>query len=172
MLKTLRNISRIGNSTVKYPAAPINLPPYYKGKPEHSLEQCIACGACAVACPPDAIKMLASESDGTATWSINYGRCIFCGRCEEVCPLEAIHLSMEFEMAVFSKADLHETCDYTLQECALCGRPFAPRKEVDYAVAVLSSQPDSIESKKAMELARTCPACKRKADAVCAAKKN
>ena len=165
MLKTLKNIAKIGNSTIKYPFAPINQPDSYRGKPEHSLEQCIACGACAVTCPPDAIQMHASEKDGTTTWSINYGRCIFCGRCEEACPIGALVLGKEFELAVMRKEDLYETCEYKLQECLTCGRPFAPKKEVEYAAKLLCCQSDKIDPKDALHLVKTCPACKREADA-------
>lgn len=170
MFKTLKNILKTGDSTVKYPFAPLETTPDMRGKPEHDLEKCIACAACAVACPPNAIQMRSDVRAGTIEWSIDYGRCIFCGRCEEVCPLDAIRLGSEFELAVMSKDDLRETCTYKLQECEVCGKPFAPRKEIEYALELLAHT-DSIpgdEVEDAMRLARVCSACKRRADGVAA----
>lgn len=168
MLKTLKNIFKTGDATVKYPFAPLETTPYMRGKPVHDAERCIACAACAVACPPNAIQMAVDAGQGTIEWSINYGRCIFCGRCEEVCPLDAIELSSEFELAVMNKDDLSETSTYKLQACSECGRYFAPRKEVDYAVRLLEKSDANPEKAEALKLAGMCPACKRKADAVAA----
>ncbi|NPD30773.1 4Fe-4S binding protein [Eggerthellaceae bacterium zg-1084] len=165
MLKTLRNALKTGNATVAYPFAPLETVPHMRGKPEHDLERCIACAACAIACPPNAIEMETDQREGTVTWKINYGRCIFCGRCEEACPVEAIALGSEFELAVMAKADMTETCTYTLQECTRCGKPFAPRKEIDYAVRVLETLGANEEAEEAIRLARVCTACKRTADA-------
>jgi len=165
MLKTIKEIFRTGDATVKYPFAPIERPPYARGKPEHDVAACIACAACAVACPPNAIQMKVDPKGGTITWSINYGRCVFCGRCEEVCPTKAIKLSEEFELAVMDKNDLEETCTYPLQRCSECGTYFASAKEVDYAVRILRQGEDDDEKQRAAASATICPKCKQKADA-------
>lgn len=165
MLKTLKNIIKTGDSTKKYPFEPLPEIEHSRGKPDHSLEKCIACAACAVACPADAIHMHADTNEGTISWEINFGRCIFCGRCEEACSFDAIHLSCEFELAVMNKDDLHEKCTYTLQDCNVCGKYFAPRKEVDYVVSLLTKGESNDYIEQAVETAHTCPACKRIADA-------
>lgn len=169
MLKLFKEIRKAGNATVQYPFAPLETSPGTRGKPEHDEMRCIACGACAVACPPDAISMQPDLAAGTTTWGINYGRCIFCGRCEEACPVEAIKLSQEFELAVMSKADLEETCAYELARCAACGKYFAPRKEVDYAKRLLAHA-GGPEAAEASDSADICLECKRKADAQHAAR--
>ena len=46
-------------------------------------DDCIACGACAVECPVEAI----SEGDGK--YNIDPDTCIDCGNCAEVCPVGA-----------------------------------------------------------------------------------
>ena len=46
-------------------------------------DACIACGACADACPVSAI----AEGDGK--YEINADECIECGACAEACPVEA-----------------------------------------------------------------------------------
>ena len=83
--------------------------------------------------------MVTDPAAGTRTWMINYGRCVVCARCEEVCPTEAIVLSSQFELAVrCSKADLMATAEFTPRRTAAqCDTPFAPTKEVNYAMALL-----------------------------------
>lgn len=51
MLKLLKTIMRAGTATVKYPFAPLEVSPGFRGKPDLMPSQCIACGACACACP-------------------------------------------------------------------------------------------------------------------------
>ena len=137
MLKLWKVNAKAGDATVKYPFAPFPTNKDMRGKPEHNAELCIACGPCGVACPADAIRMDTDLAADTITWSIDYGRCIFCGRCEEACPMEAIKLTEEFELAVMSKDDLTSKSVYTLEHCSRCGKPFAPHKEIDYAIRLL-----------------------------------
>lgn len=167
MLKTLVNALKTGNATTKYPAAPIDLPYGFRGKPEHDEKQCIACSACASACPPNAIQMTVDDAAGTITWNINYGRCIFCGRCEEVCPFSAIKLGHEFELAVMAAADLDESSTYQLERCTVCGKAFAPRKQVAYAEDLLknASGAEGDEVDSSLSKLRVCPTCKRASDA-------
>lgn len=164
MLKLLKEIFRTGEATLKYPFAPYEVCKDFRGKPEHAAETCIACGACTVACPPNAIWMSTDVDAGTRTWSISYGRCIFCGRCEEVCPTHAIRLSTEFELAVANKADLTCTAVFTLAECACCGKPFAPAKEVAYVTALIEASAPAADGELRRRLIATCPACKRSRD--------
>lgn len=166
MFKTIKEILRTGNATTSYPFKPLHQYEHYRGKPEHDVANCIACAACAVACPPNAIQMVMDPKGGTITWSINFGRCIFCGRCEEVCPTKAIVLGKEFELAVFDKNDLEETCTYPMQACQECGTFYASAKEVDYATRIIAqSAATDADSAWALESIGTCPACKQKADA-------
>lgn len=45
MLKLLKTIMRAGTATVKYPFAPLEVSPGFRGKPDLMPSQCIACGA-------------------------------------------------------------------------------------------------------------------------------
>lgn len=163
MLKLFKILRDAGNSTVKYPFAPLEVPAGFRGKPQYDPEQCIACAACTVACPANALTMETDVVNGTRTWQLFLGRCIFCGRCEEVCPTRAIVLSQEFEMAVTNKADLFQRATFRLLACHECHRPFAPEKEVAYTVALLQQAGMSAEDAQARRRQfETCPECKRK----------
>ncbi|GAB2894207.1 hydrogenase 4 subunit H [Uliginosibacterium flavum] len=163
MFKLLKIISKAGEATEKYPFAPMPISPGFRGKPEYKAEQCIACAACVTACPPNALSMRTNTAEGKRTWQLNLGRCIFCGRCEEVCPTHAIVLSPDFELAVGNKQDLLQTACFSLTDCAACGTPFAPTKEIDYAVALMVQSGLSASEAVAMRAHfETCPDCKRK----------
>jgi formate hydrogenlyase subunit 6/NADH:ubiquinone oxidoreductase subunit I len=163
MFKLLKIIRKAGEATEKYPFAPLPISPGFRGKPEYSAEQCIACAACVTACPPNALSMRTNTAEGTRTWQLNLGRCIFCGRCEEVCPTRAITLSPDFELAVGNKQDLLQQASFSLMNCAVCKTPFAPTKEVEYTMALMVQ--DGLPKAEAETMRahfETCPDCKRK----------
>lgn len=96
-------------ATVNYPEVKREFAKIYRGqhvlkRDENGAERCTACGLCAVACPAEAITMVAAERKPgeeklyreekyAAIYEINMLRCIFCGDCEEACPKEAIFLT-------------------------------------------------------------------------------
>lgn len=165
VLKLVKEILKVGEATVPYPFVPAEVTPGFRGKPKHDPERCIACAACAVACPSNALTMVTYLDQGMITWSIFYGRCIYCARCEEVCPTGAIQLSQEFELAVMNKADLYEQADYQLEACSQCGVLFVPSKELEYVLALLEQagmSGEELEERKA--LLGICPTCRRKND--------
>jgi len=165
MLKLIKEILRVGEATLPYPFAPIELSPGYRGKPQHDPELCIACAACAIACPSNALTMVTDLDQGFQTWSYFVGRCIYCARCEEVCPTGAIVLSSDFELAVMNKADLYEQADYKLAACRECGIYFAPVKEIQYVLALLEQSSLSAERlAQERSLLEVCPECRRKKD--------
>jgi NADH-quinone oxidoreductase subunit I len=95
--------------TLNYPEQTREFSKIYRGqhvlkRDDQGRERCTACGLCAVACPAEAITMVAAErkpgEEGlyreekyASIYEINMLRCIFCGDCEEACPKEAIFLT-------------------------------------------------------------------------------
>jgi NADH-quinone oxidoreductase subunit I len=108
-------------STIRYPEVQREFSEVYRGKhvlkrDEKGAERCTACGLCAVACPAEAITMVAAERKPgeehlfreekyAETYEINMLRCIFCGLCEEACPKEAIFLTKEITPANYERED-------------------------------------------------------------------
>ena len=104
--------------TIQYPEEKKYLGPVFRGehilkRDEEGKERCTACGLCAVACPAEAISMVAEERKNTekhlyreekyaAVYEINMLRCIFCGLCEEACPKQAIYLRHDKFVPVFT----------------------------------------------------------------------
>ena len=133
MVLTFRHFFR-KKATISYPEVKREFAPVYRGmhvlkRDEAGAERCTACGLCAVACPAEAITMIAAERKPgeehlyreeryAAKYEINMLRCIFCGDCEEACPKEAIFLTdrivptnYEREPLVYGKDKLVEPVD-------------------------------------------------------------
>ncbi|MDY7039561.1 MAG: 4Fe-4S binding protein [Chloroflexota bacterium] len=93
--------------TVRFPFAPLKLPPYFRGKVTiDDPHLCRGCGLCVRDCPAFALE-LERESDasnpskrGEQFRLIHYhDRCAYCGQCEASCKAGAIRLVGEFVSA-------------------------------------------------------------------------
>ena len=106
-------------TTISYPEQKREFSQIYRGmhvlkRDEKGAERCTACGLCAVACPAEAITMVAAERKKgeenlyreekyAAVYEINMLRCIFCGDCVDACPKESIFLTDRFVPSDFER---------------------------------------------------------------------
>lgn len=116
MVITLKHLLK-RKATIRYPETKREFSEIYRGRhvlkrDDQGRERCTACGLCAVACPAEAITMVAAERKAgeehlyreekyAEKYEINMLRCIFCGLCEEACPKESIFLTTEIVKSDF-----------------------------------------------------------------------
>ncbi len=70
-------------------------------------ERCCGCGACADACPVNAISMQYSKT-GEPFPEVNTAQCVSCGRCRQVCPMKTEQALHEPQEAFGAKIRDHE----------------------------------------------------------------
>ena len=83
------------------------MPPWTRGRPRLIYDadsgdlRCTACGACALACPVDVIKIEQHPAQGKGKildrFDLDMGGCIECALCVEACPFRAIVMAPDFE---------------------------------------------------------------------------
>ena len=100
--------------TIQYPEERLDMPIWTRGRPRLIYEvdtgdlRCTACGACALACPVDVIKIEqhpnpAGKGKILDRFDIDMAGCIECALCVEACPFRAITMAPDFEMAAFER---------------------------------------------------------------------
>src|SRR5206468_552044 len=99
--------------TIQYPEERLEMPIWTRGRPRLIYEvdtgelRCTACGACALACPVDVIKIEQHPSPIKGKildrFDIDMAGCIECALCVEACPFRAITMAPDFEMAAFTR---------------------------------------------------------------------
>lgn len=118
--------------TIQYPEEHLDMPIWTRGRPRLIYEvetgdlRCTACGACALACPVDVIKI---EQHPSPTgkgkildrFDIDMAGCIECALCVEACPFRAITMAPDFEMA----ATYDRTIDlvFDMHDLRIAGTP-------------------------------------------------
>jgi NADH-quinone oxidoreductase subunit I len=113
MLTTLTHLGK-RPVTIQYPEERLEMPVWTRGRPRLIYEvdtgelRCTACGACALACPVDVIKIEqhpnpAGKGKILDRFDIDMAGCIECALCVEACPFRAITMAPDFEMAAFER---------------------------------------------------------------------
>lgn len=138
LLITIRHFFK-KKATLQYPEETKEFSRVYRGKhilkrDEQGRENCTACGLCAVACPAEAISMVAAERKKgeehlyreekyASTYEINMLRCIFCGLCEEACPKDAVYLTEELMPANYDRSNFIYGKDKLVQPLGTSAHP-------------------------------------------------
>ncbi len=103
---------------VQYPDVEPTLQPRYRGFHTYQIERCIACEACAKACPAACISVGKSgprKIDKTrdiavggaiTQYKIDYSTCLFCGLCTEVCPTQCLEMGSIHDDSCYRREEL------------------------------------------------------------------
>jgi bidirectional [NiFe] hydrogenase diaphorase subunit len=118
--------------------------------------KCILCASCARTCEEvvgvAAISLAKRgiERELTTPFGENFSEvCIGCGSCSYSCPTGAISMDDNGDIRVIKWP--HNTMEFKLKKCSVCGQYWAPEKQVEY-VAKTSGTPLSDYDK--------CPDCR------------
>lgn len=117
---TLKHLISFKTITVQYPEEIKELPPRYRGLhilpgDDEGKIRCVACKLCEIACPTQAISIVAEAADDYGVerrpkiYNIDFMRCVFCGFCVEACPCDALRMGMKYELASYNRAGLIHT---------------------------------------------------------------
>jgi NADH-quinone oxidoreductase subunit I len=92
----------------EYPERPVPVKPRYRGFHRFDLTTCIACDACARACPVDCIYIDKERSPvgkgfRVVGFTIDYTKCMFCGLCTYPCPVECIYMGQTHDLSCYSR---------------------------------------------------------------------
>jgi Ni,Fe-hydrogenase III small subunit/NAD-dependent dihydropyrimidine dehydrogenase PreA subunit len=93
-----------GKRTVRFPAAPPELPERFRGRPVLDASRCVdGCRACVDACPTQALQ--------ADPLRLDLGACVFCPACTEACPTGAITYTTDYQLAASKREALVLTGD-------------------------------------------------------------
>jgi NADH-quinone oxidoreductase subunit I len=136
MMTTLWHFFFAKSVTLQYPEERLELPPWTRGRPRLIYDvdsgdlRCTACGACALACPVDVIKIEQHPAVGKGKvldrFDLDMGGCIECALCVEACPFRAIVMAPDFEFGAY---DREKSLVFNMHELRIAGTP-----EVDAAM--------------------------------------
>ncbi|MCM8814417.1 MAG: 4Fe-4S binding protein [Candidatus Omnitrophica bacterium] len=124
--------------TAKFPAEAHVPFERFRGKPQFNPEKCVGCGACAIVCPAEAIKVEdIINKEGSKRILTHYsGICIFCGQCEANCIADksGIKLTKEFDIAYFKQEEDCHCVEHELLVCSGCGKLIGAKKHLIWTI--------------------------------------
>jgi len=157
---TIKHLFGVKPITVQYPEEVKQLPPRYRGL--HVLPadddgeiRCVACKLCEVACPTQAISIVAEPADDYGierrpkVYNIDFMRCVFCGFCVEACPCDALRMGMKYELASYNRAGLVHTKEVFFDQNV---KSVAPRDNANFLYEMgegeILDNPEEVEKVK------------------------
>ncbi|MGB7292704.1 MAG: NADH-quinone oxidoreductase subunit I [Thermodesulfobacteriota bacterium] len=162
LMITLKHLLAFKSVTVQYPEEIKELPPRYRGlhilpADDEGEIRCVACKLCEVACPTQAISIVAEPADDYGierrpkVYNIDFMRCVFCGFCVEACPCDALRMGMKYELASYNRAGLIHTKEVFFDPNV---KSFAPRDNANFLYQMGEGEilDDADEAKKVKEL--------------------
>jgi len=97
--------------TLQYPTQKQPMTPAFRGLVDLRPDKCIMCYQCVKICPTGCLAIRHEESPekkkSLVTFEYNMELCCFCGLCEQVCPTIAVYMNKIYEIAVYSRKELH-----------------------------------------------------------------
>lgn len=127
-------------------------------QPDFTLQQkeCILCKLCVRACYEtvglDAITFVAQGKERDVTEPAvlhSRDKCIGCNACAYICPTEAITVDDVGGTRIIKTPSGH--LEFRLKKCSVCGKYWAPEKQLDYITRTWNLEPDLFD---------TCPDCR------------
>lgn len=124
-------------------------------KPEEGNRKCILCALCTRACQEvvgvSAISLVnrgVNRQMATPFYDFSEA-CIACGSCAEVCPTQAIDIEDVGDTRIITMP--HSTMEFKLKRCNICGRYWAPARQLDYIIKKADLPADAFD---------LCPDCR------------
>lgn len=68
MFTFIKKVIKTGTATHAYPLEPMPVDKNFRGKPEHTPQQCIGCAACVNACPSNALTVEIDLATNQLAW--------------------------------------------------------------------------------------------------------
>ena len=162
MATTLRHFFFSKPVTIQYPEEKMEMPPWTRGRPRliYELEngelRCTSCGACAIACPVDVIKIEYQAGPDRKKvldrFDLDMGGCIECALCVEACPFRAIVMAPDFELGTY---DRQQSLVFNMHQLRIPGTP-----EVDAAMEYIQGVKRGRSGQEAAAAQRPAPAAR------------
>lgn len=120
-----------GPYTHPFPKEPLEPQKRFRGKPKFDEDECVGCGACAMVCPANDIKVVDNVKEGKRVITLYYDECIQCGQCEANCiTSKGIKLTREYDMIYFDRSQARTSVEKELVLCEVCGDVISTRDHI------------------------------------------
>jgi formate hydrogenlyase subunit 6/NADH:ubiquinone oxidoreductase subunit I len=109
-------------SRTRKPEDAVPYPNGFRGKLNHRVDLCTACGTCVYTCSPGAIT-IDDDEKFIVDWTYTEDRCTFCGFCVQYCPTHALSFEKVSPAPLTERVQHYLFHQIELQPCQNCGKP-------------------------------------------------